>query len=80
MHGNIKISDKIIEAAETKYDKLVKLDKWKKLSKPKEDRNLIILMATIKNFMDSLSGASKSVSARNSNQQQPAGEGQVPWK
>jgi hypothetical protein len=52
-HENLSTSDKLMEAVEARYDELVKTDKWKP-SKPKEDPNLIALMATIKSLTNSL--------------------------
>jgi hypothetical protein len=72
IEAEIKTSNNIREADKTKmFSKLVKLDKWKS-SKPKEDPNLITLIATIKTLTSSLQ-ASKSVDVRNSNHHQFAG-------
>jgi hypothetical protein len=76
--GDIQTSEELMEATETKYDELVKTNKWKP-SKPKEDPNLIALTATVKTLKDALE-AKKSGTNSDSGRQRNSAGGQGSWK
>jgi hypothetical protein len=77
--GTLTSSDKLMEATEARYDKLVKTNKWK-ATKPKEDPNLIALTATVKTLTDALQAKKGDKFGGNSNRQRGGAGRQGSWK